>query len=190
MGKLPEPVKRRIVEHLAAYRRPGEVADLIAQEFRVVLTPRHIRAYDPSSPQFAAGERWRSYFQSAQQRFDESIADCPIAYRAFRLHMLEEVRAMAMKQGNVRLAMKTLEQAAREVSGLPIDRVNGNQQPDYRKPLDHYHRVADARPRYEIMADLVQKAMQTPGALSMLKAFRGEADGPSLGAQSPAAPRE
>lgn len=44
MKRLPEDIKKRIVKHLACFRTPAYVADLIAEEFDVTLTPRHMRA--------------------------------------------------------------------------------------------------------------------------------------------------
>jgi len=38
MRRLPDAIKRRIVEHLACYHTHAEVAGLIADEFGVTLT--------------------------------------------------------------------------------------------------------------------------------------------------------
>ena len=48
MKRLPEAIKKRIVEHLACFQKPADVVELIAEEFDVTLTPRHVRAYDPA----------------------------------------------------------------------------------------------------------------------------------------------
>ena len=58
MRRLTEKVKRRIVEHLACYHSPAEVTRLIEEEFGITLTARHVRAYDPTSPQCTAAQRW------------------------------------------------------------------------------------------------------------------------------------
>ena len=44
MKRLSDAIKRRIVEHLARYRTHAEVVGLIAEEFDLYLTPRHVRA--------------------------------------------------------------------------------------------------------------------------------------------------
>jgi len=89
-GHVPEPVKRRIVEHLACYRTHAEVVDLIADEFGVSLSPRHVRAYDPMSFQFAAGEKWREYDRLVRDRFATEIDTIAISHRAWRLRRLTE----------------------------------------------------------------------------------------------------
>ncbi|WP_120075873.1 DUF2280 domain-containing protein [Aurantiacibacter odishensis] len=122
MTRIPEHVKRRLIEHLAAYRTPGTVAQMIRAEFGIDMTPRHVRAYDPTTYQFAAGERWRAYFEAARARFDREIAEIPIYYRAYRLHALEKIRQQAMEQGDLRLAMKVLKQAAEEVGDIFVNR--------------------------------------------------------------------
>lgn len=115
MRRLPDAVKRRIVEHLACYRTHAEVVELIANEFAVTLTPRHVRAYDPMSFQFAGSSRWLDYYHSVRQRFAEEIGRIAIAQRSYRLRRLQRIYEKACDLGDYRLALRTLEQAAKEV---------------------------------------------------------------------------
>lgn len=115
MKRLPEPVKRRIVEHLACYQSPAEVTRLIEEEFGLTLTARHIRAYDPTSPQCTAAQRWVDYHRAMRERFRTESADIPITHRAFRLHRLQQALDDAFDRGNLHLAAKLLEQAAKEM---------------------------------------------------------------------------
>lgn len=91
MKQLPEDIKKRIVEHLACFRTPADVADLIAEEFHVTLTPRHIRAYDPASFQFAASYRWLEYHAFVRDRYREEIGQIAIAHRRYRLAQLQAI---------------------------------------------------------------------------------------------------
>lgn len=91
---------------------------LIAEEFDVLLTPRHVRAYDPTSFQFAGSTRWKEYHAAARRRFENEIASEPIAHRAYRLRKLDETRAAAMEQGDYDTARKALGQAAKEVGNV------------------------------------------------------------------------
>lgn len=115
MKRLPEPVKRRIVEHLACYQSPAEVTRLIEEEFGITLTARHIRAYDPTSPQCTAAQRLVDYHRATRERFRTESADIPITHRAFRLHRLQQALDDAFDRGNLHLAAKLLEQAAKEM---------------------------------------------------------------------------
>jgi len=89
MKRLPEAIKKRIVEHLACFRTPADVVDLIAAEFDVTLTPRHVRAYDPASFQFAASHRWLEYHAAVRKRYEREIGDVAIAHRRYRLAQLQ-----------------------------------------------------------------------------------------------------
>jgi len=122
MRRLPDAIKRRIVEHLACYRTRAEVVGLIAEEFDVHLTPRHVRAYDPTSFQFAGSTRWLEYYRLARKRFESELASEPIAHRAYRLRKLDVVRARAMAENDFAEAIKALEQAAKEVGNVFTNR--------------------------------------------------------------------
>ena len=118
MRRLSETVKRRIVEHLACYWSPGEVVELIAKEFAVEVTPRQVRAYDPTSFQCVAAPRLLDLHKATRTRFEREVAEIAIAHRAFRLRQLEKLYLAAEKQGNITLAANMLEQAAKEVGGM------------------------------------------------------------------------
>lgn len=118
MKRLPERVKRRIVEHLACFYSHAEVVHLIEQEFQITLTSRHVRAYDPTSFQCAASDRLRTYHATVRERIANEVATIPIAHRAFRLQELQNIYDKAASAGNVEMAARTLEQAAKEVGGM------------------------------------------------------------------------
>lgn len=115
MRRLSNAIKRRIVEHLACYQSHAEVAELIASEFDVTLTPRHVRAYDPTSFQFAGSHRWLDYFQLVRKRCEQELGEVAIARRIYRIRRLQRILDQAMERGDYRLALKTLEQAAKEM---------------------------------------------------------------------------
>ena len=156
MRRLPEPIKRRIVEHLPCFRTHAEVAVLIANEFGVKLSPRHVRAYDPTSFQFVASTRWKEYHAAARRRLENEGASEPIAHRAYRLRRLDEARAAAMERGDYDTARKALEAAAKEVGNVftNVQKVQG--------ALLH-RQVAAERTREEnriILADKLREALE------------------------------
>lgn len=97
MKRLPEAIKKRIVEHLACFQTPADVADLIAEEFKITLTPRHVRAYDPASFQFAASYRWLEYHTAVRKRYQEEIGKVAIAHRTYRLDQLQQSIDVALR---------------------------------------------------------------------------------------------
>lgn len=115
MRRLPDTIKRRIVEHLACFQTHHEVADLIVDEFDVTITPRHVRAYDPTSSQFVGSHRWLNYHQTVRERCVQELGESAIVHRAHRMRRLQQILDKAMDRGDYRLALKTLEQAAREM---------------------------------------------------------------------------
>lgn len=115
MRRLPEAIKRRIVEHLACYRTHTEIAELIADEFDVKITPRHVRAYDPTSFQFAGSHRWLDYYQTVRKRYLHEVGEVAIAHRAYRMRQLQRILDRAMNRGDLQRALQTLEQAAKEM---------------------------------------------------------------------------
>lgn len=115
MRRLPDAIKRRIVEHLACYQSHAEVVDLVSSEFDVTLTPRHVRAYDPMSFQFAGSLRWMDYYRTVRERCDKELGEVAIAHRAYRMRQLQRILDPAVERGDFRLALKILEQAAKEM---------------------------------------------------------------------------
>ena len=96
MKRLPKTIKKRIVEHLACFQTPADVVELIAEEFDVKLTSRHVRAYDPASFQFAAAARWLEYYAAVRKRYKEEIGEIAIAHRKYRLEQLQATIDVAM----------------------------------------------------------------------------------------------
>lgn len=114
MKRLPEAVKRRIIEHLACYCRPSEVVDLIESEYDITLTLRHIRAYDPASFQCVLSVEHTSLFWMVRKHFDMATSCIAIANRVYRLRQLDKLFGDAMTKGRSAAAARYLEQAAKE----------------------------------------------------------------------------
>lgn len=122
MRRLPDAIKRRIVELLACYHSHAEVAGLVAEEFGVELTPRHIRAYDPMSFQFAGSHRWLDYYQAVRRRCIQEVGEVAIAHRVHRMRKLQGIFDRAWDRGDYQQALQTLEQAAKEMGNWYVKR--------------------------------------------------------------------
>lgn len=118
MNRLSEAIKRRIVEYLACYHTHAEVTDLIREEFDVALTPRHVRAYDPTSFQFVGSHRWLDYHQLVRNRCAQEVGAIAISHGAYRLRQLQRLFDKAWDHGDTRQALSLLEQAAKEMGNV------------------------------------------------------------------------
>lgn len=121
MSRLSQQEKRRVIEHLACHVSPSKVVDLIAEEFGIQLTRRHVRLYDPTASQFAAGEHWRDYHALVRERFEAAVAHIPIANKAYRVNRLQELLDEAIDRCDFRLALTVLRMAAKEMKALRRD---------------------------------------------------------------------
>jgi hypothetical protein len=89
-----------------------------------------VETHDPTK---SAGKglaaKWVTLFHDTRKRFREETAEIPIANRAFRLRALGRFVERAETMKNIGLAMQILEQAAKEVGDIYVNR-NRKDEPD------------------------------------------------------------
>ena len=117
MAALNTKVKAYIVKGLATYMTPSEVVDAVKKEFGgFIVTRQQVAKYDPDK---ASGvnlsDKWRELFKKHRKNFNDEIDSIPIANKAYRLKMLDEMAREALESKNRPLAAKLLAQAAKEV---------------------------------------------------------------------------
>jgi hypothetical protein len=116
MATLNNKVKAFIVQGLATYMTPSEVAEAVKQEFDIVVTRQQVSCYDPGK---AAGinlsKTWKDLFKKFRDDFNNDIQAIPIANKAYRLNMLDRMARDAEKSKNRPLAAALAEQAAKEM---------------------------------------------------------------------------
>ena len=115
MSKLTDDIKLMIVTELAQFRRAADVARMITSETGVIVDRFQVRTYDPTKAAYAGGEKWREVFNQVRSRYLTSIESVPIAHKAYRLNVLQQICDDALSKGNAVLAAAILEQAAKEV---------------------------------------------------------------------------
>src|SRR5690606_14717038 len=102
----------------------------VKNEFGVVLTRQQVETHDPTK---TSGKglalKWQTLFHDTRKRFREETAEIPIANRAFRLRALGRFVEKAEGMRNIALAMQVLEQAAKEVGDIYVNR-NRKDEPD------------------------------------------------------------
>lgn len=117
MAALNTKVKAYIVRGLATYMTPSEVVDAVKQEFGgLIITRQQVAKYDPDK---ASGvnlsDKWQQLFVKHRKDFNDEINSIPIANKAYRLKMLDNMVLEALESKNRPLVAKLLEQAAKEV---------------------------------------------------------------------------
>ncbi|WP_025804602.1 DUF2280 domain-containing protein [Pseudomonas chlororaphis] len=123
MASLNNEVKGFIVQALACFDTPSQVAAAVRDEFAIEVTRQQCEAHDPTK---RAGrdlaKKWVVLFNDTRKRFREETAEIPIANRAFRLRAMNRFVEKAETMKNIGLAMQILEQAAKEVGDVYVNR--------------------------------------------------------------------
>ena len=120
MAALKEPVKIFIVQALACRDTPQEVAELVKQEFGIITDRMQCASYDPTK---AAGrnlsKKFRDLFEETRKKFDDGLIDIPIANKHYRMKQYDK---LLNKTKNTVMALKIMEQAAKDSGGLFTNR--------------------------------------------------------------------
>jgi len=130
MAALKDEVKRFIVQALACFDTPTQVVQAVKETFGVEVSRQQCEQYDPTKHAGRdLGVKWKAVFEDTRKRFREETAEIPIANRAFRLRAMNRFVERAESLKNIGLAMQILEQAAKEVGDVYVNR-NRKDEPD------------------------------------------------------------
>lgn len=125
MANLNNDVKAFIVQALACFDTPTQVSQAVKEEFGIEITRQQVEQHDPTK---RAGvhlaAKWVTLFNDTRQKFREDTAAIPIANRAFRLRALGRMMEKAEGMRNMTLAAQLMEQAAKEVGDVYVNRKN------------------------------------------------------------------
>lgn len=130
MAVLRSEVKAFIVQALACFDTPSQVVESVKREFGLELSRQQCESHDPTK--FAGrglGIKWVELFHGARKKFREQTEDIPIANRAYRLRALGRMAEKAENMKNMALTAQLLEQAAKEVGDIYVNR-NRKDDPD------------------------------------------------------------
>lgn len=123
MAALKDEVKRFIVQALACFDTPTQVVLAVKETFGVEVSRQQCEQYDPTKHAGRdLGVKWKAVFEDTRKRFREETAEIPIANRAFRLRTMSRFIEKAESMKNIGLAMQILEQAAKEVGDVYVNR--------------------------------------------------------------------
>ena len=116
MAALKEPVKIFIVQSLACFETPQQVADAVQQRFGIEIDRRQCEGYDPTK--FSGrnlSKKLTELFHQTRKDFRENIDDIAIANKAFRLRELQKMYEDSGR--NKRAKQNILKQAFQETDG-------------------------------------------------------------------------
>ncbi|OFS74354.1 hypothetical protein HMPREF3173_09005 [Pseudomonas sp. HMSC08G10] len=147
MAALTNDVKAFIVQALACFDTPTQVSQAVKQEFDIDVTRQQVEQHDPTKRAGAnLAAKWRTLFEDTRKRFREETSEIPIANRAFRLRVLGRMAEKAENMKNMALTAQLLEQAAKEVGDVYVNRQTKNENPhDNVPPTRVQVDVVDAR---------------------------------------------
>ena len=116
MAALKEPVKIFIVQSLACFDTPQQVADAVKQEYGIEVSRSQCQVYDPTKYSGRnLSKKLKDLFEQTRKDFRENIEDIAIANKAFRLR---EIQKMYDDSGrNKRAKQNLLKQAFQETDG-------------------------------------------------------------------------
>ena len=113
--ELPDEAKAFIIQALACWETPSEVAKAVRDAFGLTVSRQAVQAYNPTKRQGAAlAPAHRAMFEATRAAFLQRTAEIGISHRAVRLRTLERLIDRAESMGNIALAAELLEQAAKE----------------------------------------------------------------------------
>lgn len=121
MAALKDEVKAFIVQALACFDKPSQVAASVKEQFKLDVTRQQVECYDPTK--YAGrglNKKWRTLFEDTRDQFRKDSAAIGIANRSARLRLLDRMAEKAEAKGNMALAMQILEQAAKEMGDMYI----------------------------------------------------------------------
>lgn len=124
MAAIPEHVKLFIVERLACFDTPTEVAEAVKEEFSLDLERNHVGNYDPTKEAGKQlGKKWKAVFSAKRKAFLEDMEDIPLANMSVRVRELQKNYEKLKKAKNYLAANQVLEQIAKEVGGSFTNKV-------------------------------------------------------------------
>lgn len=144
MAALSDGEKHAIVTLLAQFERPSDVVVHMRRDFGIEIDRFQVRTYDPTNARYEGGAKWRSIFEAARAAHLSAVEDIPIAHKAYRLNILQQILGVALTRGNITLVMSILRQAAREAGDVRPAQSEGTLQSGKpERPTDRTARIAE-----------------------------------------------
>lgn len=119
MAALNNEIKAFIVQSLACFDSPSQVATAVKDGFGVVVSRQQVETHDPTRKSSKGlAKRWVTLFEDTRAGFRSEVVKEPIANRSMRLRALGRMLEEAEARGHLVMAMKLMEQAAKECGDI------------------------------------------------------------------------
>jgi len=162
MAKLTEPMKIFIVQSLACFETPQQVADAVKATFKVEIERMQCANYDPTKP---TGEKMsqklKDLFYRTREDFKKNIEDIPIANKAFHFKELQKMyddwgKNKVMRQNVLKQAQGLLqsskgagpsglsekEQIEIEIKRLELEKLQKEVRPPATRPPEEDYKIS------------------------------------------------
>ena len=116
MAILTDEIKEFIVNGLACFDTPSEVAEAVRVNFDITVSRQQVHEYDPSGSRPPAA-RWRALHAATRARFLAEAAEIGVAHKSVRLRFLDQMVRRCMRM-DLDMAGTFLVQAAKECGGM------------------------------------------------------------------------
>jgi hypothetical protein len=110
-----------IVQALACFLTPTQVAELVKEEFGITVTRQKVQYYDPTKgKEKGLAAKHKAIFKSTRKAYLAGIGDVGVANLRYRLDKIQGVveRAEAQKGRNDAMVLQALKQAAEDAGGV------------------------------------------------------------------------
>ncbi len=119
MATLTPEIKTFIVQALACFDSPSQVAEAVRANFGLTVSRQQVEIHDPTKRSSKGlAKRWVTLFEDTRAGFRETMIEVPVANRAYRLRALGRMVEEAEERGHLAQAAKLLEQAAKECGDM------------------------------------------------------------------------
>lgn len=119
MARLKEHQKLFVVQQLARFSTPSDVAAAVKVQFGVEVSKQAVQNYDPGTH---AGRklsrRWRAVFEKERAAYIADTSRCGVAHRSYRLAKLQQLLDAAKSPV---LVLSILEQSQHEAEGAELE---------------------------------------------------------------------
>lgn len=116
--ELEDEVKLYIVQQLACFYSPSEVAASVKAEYGFEVSRQRVHRYDPTKKAGAdLSAELKAHFEAARAALIDGTAETGIANKMVRVRWLHDMAVAAKTRGSFVVAAQLIEQAAREMGG-------------------------------------------------------------------------
>jgi hypothetical protein len=116
MPVLSDEIKEFIVNSLACFDTPSQVAEAVRANFGIEVTRQQVHEYDPACSRPPA-QRWIDLHAATRRALLSEAAEIGIAHKMVRLRILDRLTHRCERNG-VALTLACLELAAKECGGF------------------------------------------------------------------------